>query len=514
LIPFEGEVADAEDVNASTYEKAEHMTEFKHNQLDRYLSETSKKTRPSVYLIFGEEMLCRSVLKKLTTAILPASSMTSNYEVIDGAQEHIPEVIERANTFSLFSQSKIIAVVDSRIFYSKVDEHKLLERAKLEYEKENVKSAANCLLDLMGMLNLSFEDVSRQNRKKTLKLDGIDDDHRWFDEILAYCGAHQLAVRSSQKADILLQRAIEKGFPAGNHLIITTDVVDKRKRLYRSIKDKGVIFDCSVPRGNRKADRTAQEAVVKEKVEEILRAADRKIENDAYRLMYEKIGFDLRAINTGLEKLIAYAGDRERITVSDVERVLQRTKKDPLYEFTNAVTDRHLDKAIFYLNSLLEGGDIAHPLQLLAAVVNQIRRLILIKDFCAGPLGDGWHASCDYQFFKERVLPAVVAYDDRLREKAAQWKTALSSRPEGGGQTSKKKKGKKKSRSTDLIIAKNPGNPFPVYKMMQKSSNFSMRELIDIHAVLVEADARLKSTGSDPKIILENMILSICRSTN
>jgi DNA polymerase-3 subunit delta len=162
----------------------------------------------------------------------------------------------------------------------------------------------------MGLLNLSFEDVSPQNRKKALKLDGIDDDHRWLDDVLAYCGEHKMVVRSNQKADTLLQQAIEKGFPSGNHLIITTDVVDKRKRLYRTIKDNGVVFDCSVPRGNRKADRTAQETVVKAKVEEILRAAKRKIENDAYRLMYDKIGFDLRAIATGLEKVIDYAGER------------------------------------------------------------------------------------------------------------------------------------------------------------------------------------------------------------
>ena len=41
------------------------------------------------------------------------------------------------------------------------------------------------------------------------------------------------------------------------------------------------------------------------------------------------------------------------ISVADVESVLKRTKKDPIYDLTNAIADRQIEKALFLLNSLL-----------------------------------------------------------------------------------------------------------------------------------------------------------------
>jgi len=66
-------------------------------------------------------------------------------------------------------------------------------------------------------------------------------------------------------------------------------------------------------------------------------------------------------------------GERREITAEDVAAVLTRTKKDPLYELTNAVTDRDWEKSFFFLASLL-AGDI-HGLQALAAIANQVRKL-------------------------------------------------------------------------------------------------------------------------------------------
>ena len=68
-----------------------------------------------------------------------------------------------------------------------------------------------------------------------------------------------------------------------------------------------------------------------------------------FRAMYELTGFDLRIFSDNLNTLITYVGDRKKITQDDVEYVLKRTKKDPIYEFTNAISDRDLEKSFFFL---------------------------------------------------------------------------------------------------------------------------------------------------------------------
>ena len=49
------------------------------------------------------------------------------------------------------------------------------------------------------------------------------------------------------------EEAIAKGFPDGHHLIITTSLVDRRRRLFQALKENGMVIDCSVPGGERKA---------------------------------------------------------------------------------------------------------------------------------------------------------------------------------------------------------------------------------------------------------------------
>jgi DNA polymerase-3 subunit delta len=76
-----------------------------------------------------------------------------------------------------------------------------------------------------------------------------------------------------------------------------------------------------------------------------------------------------------------------------------------------------------------------------------------------------------------------------------------------------KTKGKKKNPRpvTDLIIAKNPKNPYPVYQMLLKSERFSTDELIAVFELLSQTDLSLKSTGQNPRLLLEKLILFICQ---
>ncbi len=488
------------------------MPTINYKELKKYIKDKKEDQFDPVFLIYGEELLYKEALEELLESMVPGSKRSYSYEPFDGSGENINAAIQCANTFSLLSGQKIVAIIDSRIFYSKQDEGKLLEKAKEEYDANKIKRAAKYLLSIMGLLNLSFEDVSKTNRKKTLKLyaDGLSDD-QWLDRIIDYCMANSLTVPSGEDKGKVLQKAIEKGFPKGNHLIITTDLVDKRKSLFKSIEKNGVIIDSSIPKGDRKADRAVQEEVLKDKMKSILMQNNKTMDRGAYPAMFEMTGFDLRVFSSNMEKLVTYVGDRSNITIGDVESVLKRTKRDPIYEFTNAVTDRNTEKALFYLDSLLTGGEINHPLQLLAAIVNQIRKLLIVKDFTKSPSGSVWFSGCPYNSFQSSVMPAILEHDRALIKQMDNWENMLSEDTEMDDQKQKKGKKRKKSKSaTDLLIAKNPKNSYPVFMMFKKSENFTKDELISALKRLSEADLRLKSTGQNPKLILEDVLIKIC----
>ncbi len=257
------------------------------------------------------------------------------------------------------------------------------------------------------------------------------------------------------------------------------------------------------------ADKKEQEVVLKERMKAILGQNKKKMDRDAYLAMYEMTGFDLRTFSNNLEKLVNYVGPRENITIKDVESVLRRTKQDPIYELTNAVSDRNIEDALFFMNSLLSSGFFS--LQILGAIINQIRKVFLAKGFTESSQGKSWNARVSYQQFQNKIMPEIQGYDKELLNQLEEWENMLSKKDKNADDRKKKGGKKKKQVATDLLIAKNPRSPYPVYLMLLKSEKFTKEELLDAIECLSQADLKLKTTGQNPKLVLERVLFRICR---
>ena len=490
------------------------MTEINYKALKNYLIEQKQhpdaKGFAPVYLIYGEEMMYKTAFEALLNALIPEAKRSLNYDSIEGSGNHIQEAIEKVNTYSLLPGKKVVAINDAKIFYSKQDETHLLKKSKDAFDSQDMDKAAKNFLNFLGLSNLSFDDITGENRSKVLSLDAeLMSNDEWIDQIIGFCKEDGLNVPSVRNIDKLVQEAIQRGFPKDNHLIITTDIVDKRRRLFKVIKHHGVVVDCSVPTGERRADKIAQKAVLDERMNEILSKFGATIDEDAYQAMIEMTGFDLRTFSNSLQKLVSYAGDRKKITAEDVGSVLKRTKKDPLFELTNAISNRDVQRSLFFLDSLLT--DRTHPLQVLATIINQMRKLLMIKGFRESVHGRSWQTGAHFDQFKRKTMPAIQAYDSDLLNELTAWDLYLSKDNGQNDEGKKKRKSKKKSQpATDLIIARHPQNPYPVFQMLLKSEMFTTEELIAVLEVLSQADLQLKSTRQSPKLILEKVIFRIC----
>jgi len=164
------------------------MPVISYKDLSKYLEDRGSDPFLSAYLIYGEELLVQGAFDDLLDALIPASRRSINYDPLDGTQANVHEVIERANTFSLLPGTKVIALRDSRIFYTRQDKERLLGNARQAFENDNVKKAAGHLLSLLGLLNLAFDDIDNTHRSKSLGPDyASGEDRRWLDETILYC---------------------------------------------------------------------------------------------------------------------------------------------------------------------------------------------------------------------------------------------------------------------------------------------------------------------------------------
>ena len=304
----------------------------------------------------------------------------------------------------------------------------------------------------------------------------------------------------------LLIAAIEKGFPNQHFLVITsTAKVPKNRKFYKTIAANGWIIDCSVPLGEKKADKTAQETVLRQTLEQMLKTADKTMAPPLYAKLTQLTGFNLPVFIQNMEKLVAFTGDRKEITARDIDELLRRTKSDPVFELSNAVADRDASKALVCLEGLLQ--DNWHPLQIVAVLANQLRKLLVAKDFTTHSRGV-WAAGMSYPQFQDRVMPALKAFDDRIIDQIASWYK------EDDSQTrEKKQKGANKKPQFDLALAATPYNAYPIYQTLVKSDHFTMDELKTALIQLSRVDVRLKSTGQDPAAMLTALVVSICNSS-
>lgn len=73
-----------------------------------------------------------------------------------------------------------------------------------------------------------------------------------------------------------------------------------------------------------------------------------------------------------------------------------------------------------------------------------------------------------------------------------------------------KKKKRPKVPESDLYLAPNPQNSYPIYLLVKKAANFGSMELLQLLGAAHEADQRLKLGSRDPELVLGRILLLAC----
>ncbi len=157
--------------------------------------------------------------------------------------------------------------------------------------------------------------------------------------------------------------------------LISAIDVDKRRSFYKSLAKRAelqVIDRLDATRGGWEEEATE---IVRS------RAQKRKLEfeDDALDLFVLLTGGDTRQIENELDKIDIFLGEERRVKVDQVRELVPLSRAGVIFELGNALATRDLELALTLVRRLLDQGESAIGI-LLVAIVPTIRNLLLTKD--------------------------------------------------------------------------------------------------------------------------------------
>jgi DNA polymerase III subunit delta len=190
----------------------------------------------------------------------------------------------------------------------------------------------------------------------------LGDDHK----------ARSAAVQSALEE---LSEAIDANLGSDVAFLISATEVDKRRSFYKSLVKRAElqVFD------RLDSSRSGWE----EEATELVRArvAERKLQfdDDALDLFVLLTGGDTREIDNELEKIDLYLGGERRVGVDLVRELVPLTRAGVIFDLSNALAERDLQRALELVRRLLDQGETAIGI-LLVAILPTVRNLLLAKD--------------------------------------------------------------------------------------------------------------------------------------
>ncbi|WP_028317704.1 DNA polymerase III subunit delta [Desulfobulbus elongatus] len=429
--------------------------------------------RPSrVFLLFGERYLCRTAADQLEQALLRECGGTVH--PIDGDQEEISATLAKLRSFTLLPGRQLYRVTDTRLFHSRQVAKSIWDRAVKAHAEAKPEQAGRALRALLASGGL--DPQSPDNELATLpaaewqQCFGFarpDGDLNWTRTCLAAGGATGSAVSSGSDPGDLLAAVLATGIPAGNVLLLLAEEVDKRKKLFKLLRDEETVVDLSVESGSGAKAQKEQRAVLQDLIRQTLVEEGKTMAPALLDLLIDRVGFHPVAVIMELRKVTTYLGDRGQITREDLDLLVGRTRQEALFELTSALARRDLEHSLVIADRLQDNG--IHPLAVVATLRNFVRGLLLCRALIEQP-DTGFQPTMTAAAFQQTCLP-------RLKERD-RWKKELG------------------------------GHPFALYMQCKTAAGFSLPTLATWLHLLLRAELRLKGSPVAPATILQHLVVS------
>ncbi len=173
-----------------------------------------------------------------------------------------------------------------------------------------------------------------------------------------------------------LSAALQSDFGSNVKFLLSAPEVDRRRSFYKALAKRAElqVFD------KLDASRSGWEEAATDLAQSLGRKRRLHFEEEALDLFVLLTGGDTRTINNELEKLDLFLGEKERrVTLENVRTLVPISRAGVIFELGNALAARNLEHALALVRRLLDQGESAIGI-LLVAIIPTIRNLLLAKD--------------------------------------------------------------------------------------------------------------------------------------
>jgi DNA polymerase III subunit delta len=425
---------------------------------------------PQLLLLFGDDLQVDETCKAVLNQLVPADRRGFNFERFDGRTASWEQIESSLMTPPFLPGKKLLWVENAPYFFSREQKGEVGERI-LDLWRDGKKDAAGKLLiDLLvveGWTQEQWERLADSSSRAFLELLLVDDPESQGDieALLSYCKSRDFDLSKRKGSEEhRLAALLEQGLPEWSFLLLTAVQVDRRTRLYKRFEEIGAALYLDLER--ERSGKASRDSLL-EFINSRIRQAGKTLDPQAREMILARAGDDLRALQQEIEKLLLFVGERAVIRAEEVEAIVADRGEGWIFDLTRALGERNATAALAQLARLLAQGEPA--LKILGTIAAEIRRLLSARQLLATDLAKLWKRGMTYQQFQQTVLQQGLPPITR--------------------------------------------NPYGDYMCFQRAERFSLAELRADMEKLFQTDYRLKSSGHQPRVVLEQLILSMCLSS-
>ena len=156
--------------------------------------------------------------------------------------------------------------------------------------------------------------------------------------------------------------------PESSYLIFVEMQVDKRSKLYKTVKSKGRIAEFA----------HQDEQTLKRWILGMLKKEGKNITAADMQFLLERTGTEMAHIKTEMEKLLCYTMGKSEVTRADIEEICTKRVQNQIFDMINAIADRNQKKALDLYYDLLTLKE--PPMRILALIGRQFNLLLQVKE--------------------------------------------------------------------------------------------------------------------------------------
>ena len=253
-------------------------------------------------------------------------------------------------------------------------------------------------------------------------------------------------------------------------LLISAGKVDKRKTFFKTLDKLGTVEIFAAWSADDKDWVERAEVAARTAIRE----RKKEISEEAMAEIISRVGPNARQLESEVEKICLFAGDRKKIELADVATICSRNKTARAFALGDALGDRNLPALLKRLDEELwetKFDKDKSEIGLLYGLIGKVRAMLLLKEM----LREGWLKDTrDYNQFKTQLerVPADKLPGDR--------------------------------RFNPLAL-----NPYVLYKALPQIKKYSSAELVRAMDVLLRCNQRLVSSGLDEVLVLQQALVQI-----